>query len=46
VLFGSDFPYLTITQNVDGFAKLGLTGRELRAIDRGNAERLLPRLKG
>ncbi|HYB55180.1 MAG TPA: amidohydrolase family protein [Alphaproteobacteria bacterium] len=45
VLFGSDFPYLTITQNVEGFAKLGLTGRELRAIDRGNAERLLPRFK-
>jgi predicted TIM-barrel fold metal-dependent hydrolase len=46
VLFGSDYPYLTIAQNLDGFAALGLGGAERRAIDRGNAERLLPRLKG
>jgi len=45
VLFGSDFPYLTIAQNVEGFTKLGLARGERRAIDRGNAERLLPRLR-
>jgi len=45
VLFGSDYPYLTIAQNLDGFATLGLGAAERRAIDRGNAERLLPRLK-
>lgn len=44
VLFGSDYPYYTIGQNVDGFAKLGLSPAARRAIDRGNAERLMPRL--
>jgi 6-methylsalicylate decarboxylase len=46
VLFGSDYPYLTIAQNLEGFAALGLGAAERRAIDRGNAERLLPRFKG
>jgi 6-methylsalicylate decarboxylase len=45
VLFGSDYPYLTIAQNVDGFAKLGLARGERHAIERGNAERLMPRLR-
>ncbi len=45
VLFGSDYPYLTIAQNLDGFAALRLDAADRRAIDRGNAERLLPRLK-
>jgi len=44
VLFGSDFPYLTIEQNVDGFGKLGLGPAEAHAIARGNAERLMPRV--
>jgi predicted TIM-barrel fold metal-dependent hydrolase len=44
VLFGSDFPYLTIGQNVEGFATLGLKEADLHAINRGNAERLLPRV--
>jgi 6-methylsalicylate decarboxylase len=46
VLFGSDYPYLTIAQNLDGFAALRLGAAERHAIDRGNAERLLPRFKG
>jgi predicted TIM-barrel fold metal-dependent hydrolase len=45
VLFGSDFPYLTIGQNVEGFAKLELADAQRRAIDRANAERLFPRLR-
>jgi 6-methylsalicylate decarboxylase len=45
VLFGSDFPYLTIAQNVDGLAKLGVGAPDRHAIDRGNAERLMPRLR-
>jgi 6-methylsalicylate decarboxylase len=44
VLFGSDFPYLTIGQNVDGFARLALKEADAHAINRGNAERLLPRV--
>jgi predicted TIM-barrel fold metal-dependent hydrolase len=45
VLFGSDFPYLTIGQNLENFPSLGLTVEQSRAIDRGNAERLFPRLR-
>jgi 6-methylsalicylate decarboxylase len=44
VLFGSDFPYLTIGQNAEGFDKLGLSAVDAHAINRGNAERLLPRV--
>jgi 6-methylsalicylate decarboxylase len=44
VLFGSDFPYYTITQNVENFGKLELSAADRNAIDRGNAERLLPQL--
>jgi 6-methylsalicylate decarboxylase len=45
VLFGSDFPYYTISENVANFSKLDLSAAERAAIDRGNAERLLTRLK-
>ncbi|HJT06172.1 MAG TPA: amidohydrolase family protein [Stellaceae bacterium] len=45
VLFGSDFPYYTISENVANFSKLDLSAAERVAIDRGNAERLLPQLK-
>lgn len=44
VLFGSDYPYLTVEQNLDSMAKVGLSEAELRAIDRDNAVALLPRL--
>jgi predicted TIM-barrel fold metal-dependent hydrolase len=44
VLFGSDYPYLTVAQNLDSMAKVGLSEADLRAIDRGNALSLLPRL--
>src|SRR5258708_2001785 len=46
ILFGTDFPYLTIGQNLDGLRKLGLTDTRLAAITRDNAVRLLPRLQG
>jgi predicted TIM-barrel fold metal-dependent hydrolase len=45
VLFGSDYPYYTIAENTDNLMKLGLSAAVRRAIDRGNAERLMPRLK-
>ena len=44
VLFGSDFPYLTIGQNVDGFEKLVLSVFDAHDIYRGNAIRLMPRV--
>jgi 6-methylsalicylate decarboxylase len=44
VLFGSDYPYLTVRQNLDSMAQIGLSEADLRAIDRENAITLLPRL--
>lgn len=46
ILFGTDFPYLTIGQNLDGLRKLGLGAAQMAAITRDNAVRLLPRLQG
>jgi len=46
VLFGTDFPYLTIGQNLDGLRKLGLGAAQMTAITHDNAVRLLPRLRG
>jgi len=44
VLFGSDYPYYTLEQNVEGLADIPLRQAERQAIDRGNAARLMPRL--
>ena len=44
VLFGSDYPYLTVGQNLESMAQIGLSEAELSAIDRENALSLLPRL--
>jgi 6-methylsalicylate decarboxylase len=43
VLFGSDYPYFTLEQNVEGLAEIPLSQAERQAIDRGNAGRLMPR---
>ncbi len=43
ILFGSDYPYRTGEDNVKGLYEYGLTPADLRAIERGNAVRLLPR---
>lgn len=45
VLFGTDFPYRTAADHVKGLADFGFSASELRAIDRDNAVRLMPRLK-
>ncbi|SEB56428.1 Predicted metal-dependent hydrolase, TIM-barrel fold [Beijerinckia sp. 28-YEA-48] len=45
VLLGSDFPYREIADNVSGLAACGLFDAvALRAVERDNAARLLPRL--
>ena len=45
ICFGSDFPYRAIADNVSGLAQCGVFGaRDLDAIERTNASRLLPRL--
>lgn len=46
ILFGSDFPYFSITATVSGLQKLELPPTLLRAIERENAQALLPRWRG
>jgi hypothetical protein len=49
VLFACDWPCApdaAVASNISGFEAMSLTGAERHAIDRGNADRLLPRLTG
>jgi len=43
ILFGSDYPYRTGSDHVKGLADYGFSSADLRAIERDNALRLLPR---
>ena len=43
VLFGTDFPYRTALEHVQGLAAYGLSAADLAAIERGNAARLMPK---
>ena len=49
VLFGSDFPFAnrgaSLEENLTGFYNHGFSDEELRAVERGNAELLLPKFK-
>jgi predicted TIM-barrel fold metal-dependent hydrolase len=45
VLFGTDFPFRASLDHVKGLADYGFGASDLRAIERDNAVRLLPRLK-
>jgi predicted TIM-barrel fold metal-dependent hydrolase len=45
VLLGSDYPFGSIGTSVSGLDAFGLPAGESQAIYRGNAERLVPRLK-
>ena len=44
LLYGTDFPYWPSETTGAGLAQLGLAAAELRAVERDNALRLLPRL--
>lgn len=44
IVFGSDYPYFSLEENVVGLAKIRLNAAERQAINRDNAARLLPRL--
>jgi 6-methylsalicylate decarboxylase len=47
ILFGSDYPYLTIGENAKGLDECGVFNpTDLYAIDRGNIVGLFPRLNG
>jgi predicted TIM-barrel fold metal-dependent hydrolase len=43
LLFGTDFPFRKAEDHVRGLRECGFSDAELQAIERGNAERLLPR---
>lgn len=45
ILFGSDYPYRTGADHVQGLREFGFSVSDLRAIERDNALRLLPRWK-
>jgi 6-methylsalicylate decarboxylase len=44
ILLGSDYPYRTGADNVQGLSEYGFSAADLKAIERGNALRLIPRL--
>ena len=46
LLFGTDFPFRNAGDHVRGLRDCGFSADELQAIERGNAERLLPRWRG
>ena len=43
VLFGTDYPSGTSRSIIDGLADVGFSANDMRALDRDNALRLLPR---
>ena len=45
VLFGTDFPYVSVTENVSDLGKVGLAADDLKAIESDNAIRLIARLR-
>jgi predicted TIM-barrel fold metal-dependent hydrolase len=45
VLFGTDYPYVSVAENVSDLSKAGLSVDDLKAIERDNAVRLIARLK-
>jgi 6-methylsalicylate decarboxylase len=44
VLYGTDFPFRTPAENLEGLVQYGFAAADLQAIGRDNALRLLPRL--
>jgi len=46
ILFGTDYPFESVESTVNELPGLGLSSGVMRAMERENAERLFPRLKG
>jgi predicted TIM-barrel fold metal-dependent hydrolase len=45
IVFGTDYPYSTMADHVQGLQKSGFNAQELRGIDRENAVRVLPKYR-
>jgi len=43
IVFGSDYPYFSLAENVEGLGKITLGAADRQAINRGNTARLLPK---
>lgn len=46
ITYGSDYPYFPMLEQIESFKRLELNSSQMHAIERGNAERLVPRLAG
>jgi predicted TIM-barrel fold metal-dependent hydrolase len=46
IMFGTDFPLVTIDDTANGLRSLGFAAGDLQAIARDNALGLFPRLRG
>lgn len=46
IMFGTDYPYVFGKQNAGPLEAYGVPGADLAAIERGNAIRMIPRLRG
>lgn len=44
VMFGTDYPYVSVEENVGDLLKAGLSATDLKAIESENAKKLIPRL--
>ena len=45
IMFGTDYPYVSVVENASDLAKVGLSAADLRAVESDNAIRLMPGLK-
>ncbi len=45
VMFGTDYPYVSVEENVADLLKAGLSAADLKAVESENAKKLIPRLK-
>jgi predicted TIM-barrel fold metal-dependent hydrolase len=45
VLFGTDYPFVSVTENVSDLGKIGLPANDLKAVESDNAIRLISRLR-
>ena len=45
IMFGTDYPFEPMESTVNEIPGLGISKEQWKAIDRGNAEKLLPRFK-
>jgi predicted TIM-barrel fold metal-dependent hydrolase len=45
VMFGTDYPYVSVAENANDLMKAGLSAADLRAVESETAMRLMPQLK-